>query len=41
LTLFVVPTAYTLLARSNRGARERAVRDAERLAAHPQPIAGE
>ncbi|TAG02941.1 MAG: efflux RND transporter permease subunit [Betaproteobacteria bacterium] len=41
LTLFVVPTAYTLLARANRGARERAVRNAERMAAQPQPIAGE
>jgi multidrug efflux pump len=41
LTLFVVPTAYTLLARKSRGARERAVRDAERMASQPQPVAGE
>jgi multidrug efflux pump len=41
LTLFVVPTAYTLLARNSRGARERAVRDAERMASQPQPVAGE
>jgi multidrug efflux pump len=41
LTLFVVPTAYTLLARKSRGARERAVRDAERMASQPHPVAGE
>ena len=41
LTLFVVPTAYTLFARENRGAREREVARAERLAHHPQPVAGE
>ncbi|HPT55563.1 MAG TPA: efflux RND transporter permease subunit [Casimicrobium sp.] len=41
LTLFVVPTAYTLFARENRGAREREVARAEQLAHHPQPVAGE
>ena len=41
LTLFVVPTAYTLLASSGRGAREREVAEAERLAQHPVPVAGE
>ncbi|MBL8311641.1 MAG: efflux RND transporter permease subunit [Burkholderiales bacterium] len=33
LTLFVVPTAYTLLARQSRGQREREVAQAEALAA--------
>ena len=38
LTLFVVPTAYTLLAREGRGARERDIEKAEQLAGHsPQP----
>ncbi len=38
LTLFVVPTAYTLLAREGRGAREREIEKAEQLAGHsPQP----
>ncbi len=41
LTLFVVPTAYTLLAKKSRGARERAIRDAERMTSQPQPVAGE
>ena len=41
LTLFVVPTAYTLLARSGRGAREREIAEAERMAQHPVPVAGE
>jgi multidrug efflux pump len=41
LTLFVVPTAYTLFARENRGAREREVARAEQLAHHAQPVAGE
>ena len=41
LTLFVVPTAYTLLASASRGAREREIEKAERLAQHPLPVAGE
>jgi multidrug efflux pump len=41
LTLFVVPTAYTLLARVGRGAREREIAQAEALSPHPQPVAGE
>jgi multidrug efflux pump len=41
LTLFVVPTAYTLLARVGRGAREREIAQAESLSPHPQPVAGE
>ena len=41
LTLFVVPTAYTLLAREGRGAREREIAEAESLARHPVPQAGE
>ena len=41
LTLFVVPTAYTLLARAGRGAREREIAKAESLARHPVPQAGE
>ena len=41
LTLFVVPTAYTLLARKNRGARDRAVARAEQMAGQVLPVAGE
>ena len=41
LTLFVVPTAYTLLAREGRGAREREIAQVETLAQHPAPLAGE
>jgi multidrug efflux pump len=41
LTLFVVPTAYTLLARKNRGERDRAFERADQTLAHPRPIAGE
>ncbi|MBC7708609.1 MAG: efflux RND transporter permease subunit, partial [Rhizobacter sp.] len=41
LTLFVVPTAYTLLARAGRGVREREIAEAESLAQHPVPQAGE
>jgi multidrug efflux pump len=41
LTLFVVPTAYTLLARAGRGAREREIEQAERLAQQGQPVAAE
>ena len=41
LTLFVVPTAYTLMARVSRGAREREIAQAESLAQHPVPQAGE
>ena len=41
LTLFVVPTAYTILARVGRGAREREIAEAESLAQHPVPQAGE
>ncbi len=41
LTLFVVPTAYTLLAKKSRGTRERAIRYAERMTSQPQPVAGE
>ena len=39
LTLFVVPTAYTLLAREGRGARKREIEKAEQLAGQsPQPM---
>ena len=44
LTLFVVPTAYTLLAREGRGVRDREVEKAQQQAAqdaHPAPMAGE
>ncbi|MGL4233040.1 MAG: efflux RND transporter permease subunit [Casimicrobium sp.] len=41
LTLFVVPTAYTLLASKNRGERDRAFERADQTLAHPHPIAGE
>ena len=41
LTLFVVPTAYTLLAREGRGAREREVARAEQLTQQPLPLPGE
>ena len=41
LTLFVVPTAYTMLAREGRGAREREVARAEQLAGQPAPMPGE
>jgi multidrug efflux pump len=41
LTLFVVPTAYTLLARAGRGAREREIEQAERLTQQGQPVAAE
>ncbi len=42
LTLFVVPTAYTMFARAGRGAREREVEQAELLTQqHAQPVAGE
>ncbi len=44
LTLFVVPTAYTMLAREGRGARDREIEKAQQLAAqaaHPSPMTGE
>ena len=44
LTLFVVPTAYTLLAREGRGAREREIAKADLLTgqgAHPVHAPGE
>ena len=41
LTLFVVPTAYTLLAREKRGERAREVARAEQLAHQPAHMAGE
>ncbi len=41
LTLFVVPTAYTIFARENRGVREREVAKAELLAQQPHALAGE
>jgi multidrug efflux pump len=41
LTLFVVPTAYTLLARSSRGAREREIANAEALTQHGHAVAAE
>lgn len=41
LTLFVVPTAYTLLARKNRGERDKAYARADQALAQPQPVAGE
>jgi len=41
LTLFVVPTAYTLFARQQRGERAREVARAEQLAQQPAHVAGE
>jgi multidrug efflux pump len=41
LTLFVVPTAYTLLARKNRGERDKAYSKADQALAHPDAVAGE
>jgi hypothetical protein len=36
-----VPTAYTLLARKNRGERDKAYARADQALAQPQPVAGE
>jgi len=42
LTLFVVPTAYTLFARADRGSREREIAAAEQAGGHhPAPVGGE
>ncbi len=41
LTLFVVPTAYTLLARANRGERDRAFTRADQALVRAHPVAGE
>jgi multidrug efflux pump len=41
LTLFVVPTAYTLLAGRGHGERDKAYQRADQALARPQPVAGE